>query len=60
MDRIATQNVNVTGSRQISVNVRAPEGTSVSGKSSGLFKRMHIKRENTAMEPAEAGPNTEE
>lgn len=44
----------VEGAGQIDVNVKAPKGTNVGAKSSGIFKRVQMNRQSQ-MEPAASG-----
>jgi len=53
LDRARDVNVNGTGT--ISVDVRAPAGTTVKAAGGGLFRRTEVNRQ-VQMEPAEFGP----
>lgn len=55
LDRSAAQQVNVSGTGRIRVDVRAPEGTRVDAQGEGLFKTTEIMRQ-TQMLPADYGP----
>jgi hypothetical protein len=55
LDRASRQNVDVSGSAKISVDVNAPPGTRVGAQAEGLFKSTEITR-STQMLPAESGP----
>jgi uncharacterized protein (TIGR02594 family) len=49
----------VEGTGKLTVDVKAPPGTSVGAEGGGLFKTTEISRSNQ-MEPAKTGPSTEE
>lgn len=55
LDESAAQQVNVSGTGRIRVDVRAPEGTQVDANGEGLFKTTEIMRQ-TQMLPADYGP----
>jgi hypothetical protein len=55
LDQAASQNVEVSGTGRIAVDVNAPSGTSVTAQAEGFFKSTEITRQ-TQMMPAEFGP----
>jgi hypothetical protein len=55
LDQAANTNVNISGAGKISVDVRAPPGTSVDAQGEGFFKSTEITR-LTQMMPADFGP----
>jgi hypothetical protein len=55
LDQAANTNVNISGAGRISVDVRAPPGTSVDAQGEGFFKSTEITR-LTQMMPADFGP----
>jgi hypothetical protein len=55
LDQAANNNVNISGAGKISVDVRAPPGTSVDAQGEGFFKSTEITR-MTQMMPADFGP----
>jgi hypothetical protein len=55
LDQAAVSNVNISGAGKISVDVKAPPGTTVGATAEGFFKSTEVTR-MTQMFPADIGP----